>query len=392
MGVWKKLELEWKILIVAAGLFIAIAWPIQRVFISRLQIVLSQSVDHQLEPVLRRRLASADRSAREAVTARIERARQWEALIPIVIREQRQILFGLSVMFFFVFLLLALWTLKRLTQPLKDLALAVERIGRGEAASIEPRSGGALGRLESTVDQLQDELGVLRERARVAGMEAAWKDIARVMAHEIKNPLTPIRLALDSIEEKSASGEALCGARMETYLRRINTQVDALENLVNQFRSFSREPEARLEPVALRQSLERVAESMQGRLHTIVEGDAAACADRLLLNQALLNIWKNALEAGASGLRATIRSENERTSLVISDNGPGIAKEDCERIFLPYVSFKKGGAGLGLSVVKRLVETMRGTIRLDVGCDPEYTGLTVAIHLPEICPGDCNHE
>ncbi len=382
MVFWKNLELEWKILILAATVFVAIAWPVQNRFIRRVETILSQSVDHRLEPVLRNQLSGAGEGDRQALTARLERARQWEALIPIVVREQRQIVFGFSVILFIGFVLLALWTLKRLTQPLKDLALAVEQIGKGNRVAVHRVSGGALGRVEKAVDQMQEELEALREKARVQGMEAAWKDIARVMAHEIKNPLTPIRLTLDRMEEKTSGGEHIDAGRMEKFLGRINKQVDVLELLVNQFRSFSREPEARLEPVSVRKELESVAETMAPAVQGSIEGEALVQADRLLLGQIVLNIWKNALEAGADAVCARIQRCDDRVTVEIADNGSGIPAEDLEKVWLPYVSFKKGGTGLGLPVVKRLVETMHGSISLRSRTGASAHGVVVFIELP----------
>jgi nitrogen fixation/metabolism regulation signal transduction histidine kinase len=380
---WKRLELEWKILLLAAAVFIAIAWPVQHRFVRRIETILAQSVDTRLEPILRRELRAADAPAdRAALAARLERASQWEALIPIVVREQRQIIFGFSVILFIGFVLAAIWSLRRLTQPLKDLAVAVEHIGKGRRVTVRTDSGGALGRVEQAVDSMQVELEALREKARVRGMEAAWKDIARVMAHEIKNPLTPIRLTLDRLEERTLTGETLEARHMTRALGRINKQVDVLEALVNQFRSFSREPEATIEPVALRDALEQVSETLAPSVTTAIQGDATVAADRLLLHQVALNLWKNALEAGADHVVVRIAREADQVRLEIADNGPGIPAGDLERIWLPYVSFKKGGTGLGLPVVKRLVETMHGTITLESRTGGPRRGLAAIVRLP----------
>jgi nitrogen fixation/metabolism regulation signal transduction histidine kinase len=314
--------------------------------------------------------------------ASLERHRQWRVLMPLMIQEQRVVIVGFSVALFAALLGFAIWTLRRLTRPLRNLAVAVERIGKGESLTVAHVSGGALGTVEQAVAALQQELGVLREQARVQGMEAAWKDIARVMAHEIKNPLTPIRLTLDRMEEKAALGESLDADKMKTFLERINTQVDLLERLVNQFRSFSREPEAHLKPVDTGEAIRAVAETMMPKLNSTIQGNATIMADPHLLGQVLLNIWKNSLEAGADRMSITIAQQGGSVTITIRDNGSGIPAAELQRVWLPYVTTKQTGTGLGLPVVKRMVETMRGSVGIRSQIDGVERGVTMVLVFP----------
>jgi signal transduction histidine kinase len=379
MNPWKRLELEWKILIVAGLLFAAFAWPVQKLFISRLQSVLEQSIDPRLEEILRSRYSVAQPEERESVKASLERNRQWQVLLPMIINEQRRLVVGFSVVLFIALFVFAVWTLRRLTRPLKNLAVAVDLIGKGETVAVIPTAGGALGAVERAVGALQEELGILREKARIQGMETAWKDIARIMAHEIKNPLTPIRLTLDRMDERIAAGEVLPPEMLRTFVARINGQVDMLERLVNQFRSFSREPEVHLKPVRVRDAVAAVGEAMAASLKTQVDGDEVISADPYLLNQVLLNVWKNSLEAAAGAMAVSIGRTGNRVAVTIRDNGHGIAPADIERVWLPYVTLKTGGTGLGLPVVKRLVETMGGTVSLRSATDGPERGVAVLL-------------
>lgn len=381
-NLWNRLELEWKILLLAVILFIAIAWPLQRFFVTRFSETLRESIDPALESTLRYELNDASGEQREKLKEHIERYRQTRVLIPIVVREQQRLLLALSIGLFFLFLILALWVLKKLTQPLKNLATAVDRIGKGEIIGIQQESGGALGIVENAVVNLQDELVALREKARVQGMEAAWKDIARVMAHEIKNPLTPIRLTLDRIEEKAASGITLSNEDLTRFLGRINEQMDMLERLVDQFRSFSREPEVHLSPVSLRPLLQSIADTMSGKMTTKINGDADFTSDHYLLQQIFLNLWKNALEASATRISVMINQTTTFLALTITDNGNGIPRKELEKIWLPYVTFKKRGTGLGLPVVKRLVETLGGSITLT---STAGNGVCISMTFPNDC-------
>jgi nitrogen fixation/metabolism regulation signal transduction histidine kinase len=386
MNLWRRLELEWKVLLLAAVLFVAFVWPVQRYFISRLTTTLDQAIDPNLETTLRTELADAEGTRREAIKEHIERYRQTRVLVPIVVQEQQQLLLALSVGLFILFLLLAYWVLSRLTRPLKQLAGAVDKIAKGDVAQVDQVSGGALGVVEQAVINLQSELVALREKARIQGMESAWKDIARVMAHEIKNPLTPIRLTLDRIEERAATGRTIEPDELSKFLTRINTQIDMLERLVDQFRSFSREPEVRIAEVDCVSLLHQVAEGMGGKLASAVSGEAVIDSDPYLLQQIFLNLWKNALEVGATAVTAVIaRKDATGAVITISDNGPGIAPADIDRIWLPYVTLKKNGTGLGLPVVKRLIETLGGSVSL---ASPAGDGVRIVIILPSLPRGE----
>jgi two-component system nitrogen regulation sensor histidine kinase NtrY len=379
---FKRIELEWKVLALACLLLLGFAWPVTHLFVSRLSSMLAQSVDEQLEPLLRSQLAEAEGGRRDSLVASVERNRQWQALIPILVREQRYAVLSFSLVLFLGLSAFAFWSLRRLTRPLRNLALAVKRIGRGERADVAVVSGGALGTVEAAVVSLQQELDVLRERARVQGMESAWQDIARVMAHEIKNPLTPIRLTLDTMEERCGTGQAVEAAALGEYLGRVNTQVDALERLVDQFRSFSREPDARPTRVRVRACIDAVAAGVAQSISTQSSGDGFVNADSHLVDQVLLNLWKNAMEAGAGTIRASVHDDGEWVRISVVDDGPGIPRDQLERVWLPYVTLKRGGTGLGLPVVRRLVETMGGSVSLRSPPDNADHGLCVLVRLP----------
>ncbi|MFH0920633.1 MAG: ATP-binding protein [Fibrobacterota bacterium] len=361
----RNLELEWKILLGAAVLFLLLGVPIQRLMAGHMEAALRQGLDPGLEALLREGYVAADSAGREAWLAGLERNRQWQAMIPIIAQEQRRTILLLSAAAFLAVFAFALWILKRLTRPLKNLAAAAESIGRGERAAIAQDSGGALGRLESTMDTMQTELLALRERLLSQGMEQAWRDIARVMAHEIKNPLTPIRLTLDRMEENITLGKAIGAEELKKFETRIASQVEQLERLVGAFSSFAKEPEVRLKPLGLCEAVATASEPLRDKIEVTVTGNALIQADPYLLGQAVLNIVKNAMEAGATALSAAIIEQNGAVSLRMTDNGPGVDRERLERLFIPYVTYTPGGTGLGLPIVKRLITAMGGSVELE---------------------------
>ncbi|MBN1128104.1 MAG: HAMP domain-containing protein [Chitinispirillaceae bacterium] len=376
-----SLELEWKIIMIAAVLFTAFLWPVQHYYLHRMRTLLEQSIDPNLDGLLRTQIAETDSAGQTALLSSMERHRQWRAMIPVIMDEQRRSIVWFSLALFSVSLALALYILSRMTKPLKRLSKAADTIGKGESANIDVTSSGSLRRLEASMAQMQEELHRFRDHAQAEGMEIAWRDIARIMAHEIKNPLTPIRLTLDSIAEKIERNEQIRASDLKKYADRITLQIEHLEDLVNEFRSFAREPDVRLRQIAIMPLIQAVATDMKPSIETTANGSATAAADPRLLNQVLLNLWKNALEGGATTVIASLSEQDDTVTIAIADNGPGIPKDRIEQVWIPYVTYKKGGTGLGLPVVKRLVESMYGSVSLASTGDKQNHGVTVTITL-----------
>lgn len=374
---FKNIEIEWKVLILAAFLLLTFALPLQRMSVSKLSVTLDQSIDPQLEPLLRLSLKDADDSTRMVILSSIERNRQWKALIPIIVEEQTFAMILISIALFIALLIFSFWLLRKLTRPLKNLASAADEIGKGTVVQINGMSGGALGRLEKSMIMMQDELIKLRDRAHMQGMESAWRDIARVMAHEIKNPLTPIQLTLDRISDRFDRGSEISKEEMIKFVSRIGTQVTNLERLVNDFRSFSKEPEPILTKVPVREAIAQIAHDMNGVIKTDITGDATIEADIRLLERVLLNIWKNSHEANADKMIVIIDNTGGTVRITLTDNGAGIPEDKVQMVFIPYVTFKKGGTGLGLPIVKRIIESMGGTVELQSSTAAENHGVTI---------------
>lgn len=381
MNPLKKLEIEWRILLLAAVALIAFALPLQSIYISKLQSTLQQSIDTDLEKLLRRFLLTENDSVKAVIGSAIQRNRQWQVLIPIIIEEQCIAMIILSLVLFFSLLVMAFWALRRLTRPLRMLAMAAEQIGKGMIVSIPGCSSGALGKLEKTMSIMQEELLKLRERAHTQGMETAWRDIARVMAHEIKNPLTPIQLSLDRIQEKMDGGCEINHQELNRFVNRIGTQVTSLEKLVDDFRSFARQPEPQPVSVSVMEICKPLFKEL-GSVHLSMEGDALINADPHLLYRVFLNLWKNSMEAGATRIRISVEKICDRIQISFIDNGSGISAEVAQRVWIPYFTSKKSGTGLGLPVVKRMLESMGMSIQLKSSTSEFDHGVTMII--------DCN--
>lgn len=381
LNYFKNLEIEWKIIIIAIMLLAVVAIPLQNVLVNKLKNTLELSADPNLEPLLRSFINTGNDSLNKKISLSIERNRQWHALIPYIVEEQSFAMLLMAIGLFALLFCFALWSLKKLTKPLKNLAEAADKIGNGNNVLIVNKEGGALGKLEMSMITMQKELVKLREKAHAQGMENAWRDIARVMAHEIKNPLTPIQLTLDRITDRFENGGEIKKEEIIRFVERISSQVGSLERLVNDFRSFAKDAEPSFTKFEIIDSIRTIADDMQNLISTEYSGSAQVIADRHLVNQVVLNIWKNSIEAGAKKIAVIIEDCDAYVDICIRDDGCGIPQEHLERVWIPYITFKKGGTGLGLPVVKRLVESMNGSISLTSSTGTNDHGVTLNIKL-----------
>ena len=222
-----------------------------------------------------------------------------------------------------------------------------------------------------------------------AQRDAAWGEAARRMAHEIKNPLTPIQLSAERLEAKLA--DRLEGPARETLIRATSTivgQVSAMKGLVDAFAQYARLPSPRIERVDLNALIREVVHLYEGDTPITLDlasGLPPVAGDPSLLRQVLVNLMKNAQEAlhdrDAPHIRVDTAEDAERIVLGVEDNGPGFPEELKHRMFEPYATTKPRGTGLGLPVVKKIIEEHHGTIEvrnLDGG------GARVSARLPAL--------
>jgi PAS domain S-box-containing protein len=241
------------------------------------------------------------------------------------------------------------------------------------------------------IDDLTDLL-----RAQKA---AAWQEVAQRIAHEIKNPLTPIQLSaqrlLRYLERANARKPDHISSDLEKLVAEcaglIEREVHTLESLVDAFSQFARFPTARLARENVNSIVASALDLFQGRLETIAvrtelaETLPAVRADRELLRRVIANLIDNAAEAmeGSSirRLRVATRAdaEGDAVEIIVADTGHGISPEDKERLFLPHFSTKERGTGLGLAIASRIIAEHNGTIRVE---DNVPTGTTFVIRFP----------
>jgi len=228
-----------------------------------------------------------------------------------------------------------------------------------------------------------DDLTELEKAQRMA----AWREVARRIAHEVKNPLTPITLSAQRLKRKYS--DKLKEDVFEECIRMIIDHVDIIRNLVNEFSSFARFPTANLKLCNLPPIIEEtVALYREGHRNikfkiSMADDIPTLNIDRQQIKQALINLFDNAISAikkeGLIEITLSCSSGDQKVQLIVADNGKGISDEEKTRLFEPYFSTKKSGMGLGLTIVSTIIADHNGRIRVQ---DNHPRGARFIIELP----------
>jgi two-component system, NtrC family, nitrogen regulation sensor histidine kinase NtrY len=263
---------------------------------------------------------------------------------------------------------------RNLARPIEELAVQAREVVRGEPRPVKARGGKELRELERAFNQAIEDLTSLRKRLARTERIAARREIARQVAHEIKNPLAPIRAAVETLRRLRARQDPAFDDYFDEATRTVLDEVFRITKIVSEFTEFARLPPPKPGPV----QLEEVARSVVG-LYVAggaeVALEATPCptiqADRDQLVQVLTNLIQNGLEAAGSAggdpqrARVRVRIEpggSDRVVIVVADSGPGVSPEMLSRLFEPYATSKPDGTGLGLAIVQRIVQEHGGEI------------------------------
>ena len=257
---------------------------------------------------------------------------------------------------------------RQLSRPIDELIGWTRLIRQHEALPAGPPTRGAP-EFASLRLALRDMAGAL-DTARARELEAerlrAFREVARRVAHEIKNPLTAVRIAVDQLGPGEDGGTARAAVAVEV----LRAETDRLERLAQEFSDFGRLPEgpkSEVDVVELLQELGRTAVPAAVQVHVATNGGAGRRAIQghyEPLRRAFSNLFRNAAEAmgGHGTIDATVTGEGRSMVVTIADHGPGIPAEVRDRVFEPYFTTKPGGTGLGLALVRQTVEAHEGTI------------------------------
>jgi len=292
---------------------------------------------------------------------------------------------AVAALTFFAALLIS----ERFSSPVRKLADATAEVAAGNwNARVQERTGGELGRLVDGFNQMVAELDLQRRRLTDLEKMAAWREFARHLAHEIRNPLLPIRLTVQEMRDRFNGADEEYGEFLAESGRVVDEELDHLQKLVREFSEFAKMPG--LTPA--HGSLERLVADVavlysQADISVDVDGAPAPFAfDTDLMRRVLVNLFENAIGMMPEGTRPVIRVTVERDGdsavLTVSDNGPGIGEEYLGSLFEPYFSKRKGGTGLGLAMVKNIILLHGGTISAENRGGAKFT-ITLPLSGPE---------
>jgi signal transduction histidine kinase len=277
---------------------------------------------------------------------------------------------------------------QRITGPVRDLARAARAVARGELeARVPVRTRDEVGALGDAFNAMTRDLSTARSDLVRAERIAAWREIAQRIAHEIKNPLTPIQMAIETLQRAHAKRAPQFDELFAESSRTILDEVGRLKHIVAEFSRFARLPVPRLAPVDVGEVVEAALALYAGAApveRRLAPSLPAALADREQLTQVLLNLLENARDAvetrAAEGrIIVTTRALEARVELEVEDNGPGLSDEARARLFTPYFTTKTRGTGLGLAIVHRIVSDHGGEIRVG---DAAGRGAVFTVALP----------
>jgi nitrogen fixation/metabolism regulation signal transduction histidine kinase len=336
-----------------------------------------------------------------AVKAIENQAQQFEIIDSLRENLRPLLVFYYGVFFFPTLLMTAIIAIsftRRIAQPLVDLAEATRRVAEGDfSIHILARRGDELGHLVSSFNSMVRNLEKSQEALVRAEKISVWQNMAQQLAHEIKNPLTPIKLSAERVLRRWRNEPGRVGEILESSMLAIIQEVEGLSTLLTEFRTLSRPMENSQSYTELRGTIEESAAPYESS-HPGVRFDLnhagtgiTVKVDKHRMNQILSNIFINAIDAmegrGLIEIRTDLvkKRESHYCRLSIRDTGKGISKQEAPLVFTPYFTTKETGTGLGLPIVERIVNDHDGSIWFN---SAEGMGTTFFIDLPIALPGE----
>jgi len=288
-------------------------------------------------------------------------------------------------------LALAAWATARVTRPVKLLAAGAAEVAHGNwQVRVDTDSRDEIGDLARAFNQMTGELSDQRDRLVQAERVAAWRELARRLAHELKNPLFPLQITVENLERAKREHP---GQFEEVFRESTTTLLAELANLkaiIGRFSDFAKMPTPQFEPAQLNDLVRAVLKlvdaqlAASGNIHPEAQLEPALPvieADPEQIKRALQNLVLNAMDAMPNGgtLRLTTRQYNNTVILEVADSGQGLTQEECARLFTPYYTTKHHGTGLGLAIVQSVVSDHHGTISVE---SRPGRGATFRVELP----------
>jgi signal transduction histidine kinase len=290
----------------------------------------------------------------------------------------------------------SLWIAARISRPIEQLARAAEQVASGKwEARVPERGRDEVGVLARSFNHMTAQLVGQRERLVQTERVAAWRELARRLAHELKNPLFPLQLTVENLVRARQLPEDEFDEVFRESTQTLGMEIANLKTIIARFSDFSKMPKPELERIDARDAIERVrslyeaagsgADPKDAKIQFDVQLSTKPMpldADPELLHRALSNLILNAMDAMPEGgtLTLSAQTKGETVELRVADTGEGLTPEECERLFTPYYTTKQHGTGLGLAIVQSVIADHGGSITVEsrVG-----GGATFVITLPK---------
>jgi two-component system nitrogen regulation sensor histidine kinase NtrY len=293
----------------------------------------------------------------------------------------------------FFAILLSSWVAARVTRPVEQLAHAAQEIGAGNwNVHVSVPGHDEISQLAESFNQMTAELLDQRERLLQAERVAAWRELARRLAHELKNPLFPLQLTMENLIRARQQSQEQFDEIFRESSTTLLAEISNLKAIISRFSDFAKMPQPQLQRVEVNEVVRGVAQLFQAQLqapgrasiqcHLQLDPKAGlVSADVDLLHRAISNLVLNAVDAMPAGGKLTLSTQSNDGNVLIhvADTGDGLTPEECERIFTPYYTSKTHGTGLGLAIVQSVVSDHGGRIRV---YSTAGHGTTFVIELP----------
>jgi two-component system nitrogen regulation sensor histidine kinase NtrY len=275
-------------------------------------------------------------------------------------------------------ILLSSWAAARVTRPVEQLAHAAQEVAAGNwNVRVDVLGDDELGQLADSFNRMTTELLGQKERLVQAERVAAWRELARRLAHELKNPLLPLQLTVENLVRARQQTQEQFDEVFRESSRTLLAEIANLKGIIGRFSEFSKMPQPQLQRVQVNEVIRGVMQLLQAQLeapgHAKISCELQldphlrpVAADAELLHRAISNLVLNAMDAMPQGGFLTLRTRDDGGKVVIeiADTGSGLTAEECARIFTPYYTSKQHGTGLGLAIVQSVVSDHGGTIRV----------------------------
>ncbi len=289
---------------------------------------------------------------------------------------------------------LSFWAARRITRPVERLAAGAREVASGNwNARVEVASRDEIGELARAFNSMTLQLVEQRDRLVQTERVAAWRELARRLAHELKNPLFPLQITIENLQRAKEQAPDQFDEVFRESTETLLAELANLKKIIGRFSDFAKMPPPQLERVDVNELVRQTMRLFEaqfkagGRAPIEVRIECAEDAgwveaDPEQLGRALQNLALNAIDAmpGGGTLRIRTARRDGTVELEISDTGQGLTKEECERLFTPYYTTKQHGTGLGLAIVQSVVADHKG--RISVESEPGR-GATFRIELPE---------